>query len=114
MPALAPNGLDPPDSDDLLRSFGRDGFAHARSVLSAAEIGVSHVKRRVTLRALERRDWVIVEEMMGALQDDIARAAIIRLRGPRQAPEVAAAHAEAYAWLTPFAELIESPRWPKR
>ncbi len=68
----------------------------------------------VTLRALERRDPGIVEEMMGSLQDDIARAAIIRLRGPRQAPEVAAAHAEAFAWLTTFAELIESPRWPKR
>ena len=68
----------------------------------------------VTLRALERRDPGIVEEMMSALQDDIARAAIIRLRGPRQAPEVAAAHAEAYAWLATFSELIESPRWPKR
>jgi hypothetical protein len=66
------------------------------------------------LRSMETRDPGIVDEMLGSLQDDMAKAAIVRLRGPRQAPEVAAAHAEAHAWLATFAELIERPRRRKR
>ncbi len=66
------------------------------------------------LRSMERREPGIVDEMLVSLEDDLAKAAIIRLRGPRQAPEVAAAHAEAHAWLSTFAELIERPRRRKR
>ena len=68
----------------------------------------------VILRSLETRDPGIVDEMLCSLQDYLAKAAIIRLRGPRQAPEVAAAYAEAHAWLATFAELIERPRRRKR